>query len=79
LNLEETMRKGFEILGALLLGCTVMLGQPTAASVQATGSATMNVTPDQAQLSIGVITQAVTADAAGQANATLSNAVQYAL
>jgi uncharacterized protein YggE len=41
----------------------------TPGTVQANGSATMNVSPDQATLSVGVVTQATTAQDAAQQNA----------
>ena len=48
-------------------------------TIQASGSATRNVKPDMAQLSIGVVTQAATAQAAADQNATLADAVIKAL
>jgi uncharacterized protein YggE len=51
----------------------------TPASVQATGSATVYVAPDQAQLTAGVITQAATAQAAAEQNATSTTAMLNAL
>jgi uncharacterized protein YggE len=51
----------------------------TPASVQATGTATVQVAPDQAQLTAGVITQATTAQAAAEQNATSTTAMLNAL
>jgi uncharacterized protein YggE len=48
-------------------------------SVQATGNATRAVKPDMAQLNIGVVTQAATAQAAADQNATITDAVTKAL
>ena len=51
-----------------------------AASIQANGSATVTVNPpEQAQFTVGVVTEGATADQAVQQNATISNAVQSAL
>lgn len=72
------MRRILAILIGPLLGCAVLVAQTTPA-IQATGNSTINVTPDQAQLSIGVVTQGTTAQEAGTLNATLSNTVQNAL
>jgi len=47
--------------------------------VQATGSASIVVKPDQAQLEVGVITNGSTAQDAAQQNASLSSTVQTAL
>lgn len=49
------------------------------ASVQAQGSATINVVADQAQLSVSITTNGTTAQDAGQQNATLAAAVVTAL
>ena len=48
-------------------------------SIQATGSATIMVNPDQAQLNVGVTTRAETAQAAADQNAATTNAVINAL
>jgi uncharacterized protein YggE len=47
--------------------------------VQATGSATVSATPDQAQLDIGVVTNAGTAQDSAQQNATMTTAVLTAV
>jgi uncharacterized protein YggE len=78
LKLEETVQKIIAILLGSLLACAI-LGAQTAPAIQATGNSTINATPDQAQLSIGVVTQGATAQEAGTLNATLSNTVQSAL
>lgn len=77
------MRKS--LVTCMLLGCAVLPAQTLPAtltglaSVGATGSATINVNPDQAQLNIGVVTQGATAQEAGALNATLATTVQNAL
>jgi len=49
------------------------------ASITAVGSASISVPPDLARVDVGVNTQAATAQAASQANATLANTVIMAL
>ena len=61
----------------LLIPLLAMAQAP--ASVQATGSATIHVAPDQAQLNAGVITQATNAQAAAEQNATSTTAMLNAL
>jgi uncharacterized protein YggE len=48
-------------------------------AVQASGSATIYATPDQAQLDVGVVTNAATAQDSAQQNATITTAVLAAL
>ncbi|MGA7236598.1 MAG: SIMPL domain-containing protein [Bryobacteraceae bacterium] len=55
------------------------LAQTTPASVQAQGSATISVQPDQAQLTVSIATSGTTAQEAGQQNATLTATVLAAL
>ena len=55
------------------------LAQTTPASVQAQGSASISVQPDQAQLAISITTNGTTAQDAGQQNATLTATVMAAL
>jgi uncharacterized protein YggE len=76
LNKEDLM-----IRIALLLLVVSLAGAQTqpANTIQAAGSATRNVKPDMAQLSIGVVTQATTAQAAADQNATLAAAIVKAL
>jgi uncharacterized protein len=57
----------------------VLAQTPLSGTIQASGSATLNVNPDQAQMTVGVTTQASTADAAAQQNATRTAAVIDAL
>ena len=54
----------------------LLFGQST---VQASGSATVRVTPDQAQMTVSIVTQANTAQEAGQQNATIAATVIAAL
>ena len=63
----------------LLLCCSAMAAQTAVPSVQANGSATITVKPDQAQLDVGVVTNGATAQDASQQNANLSTTVQAAL
>jgi len=64
---------------AFCLAAAALMAQTTPASVQATGSATINVQPDQAQLNVSVTTQGTTAQTAGQQNATLTVIVTQAI
>src|ERR1051326_5584565 len=48
-------------------------------TIQAVGSATMTFQPNQAQFTVGVLTQGATAQDAAQQNATLATAVQNAI
>jgi len=63
-------------LAVVFAGC---LTAQTTATIQAQGTATLMATPDQAQITVSVITSGPTAQAAAQANATTSTAVQNAL
>jgi uncharacterized protein len=66
----------------LLLPLTTagLLGQTAAAgTIQATGTGTVNVKPDQVQLDVSVITQGSTASQAGQQNASQTSAMIAAL
>lgn len=49
------------------------------ATVQATGTASVSVTPDQAQISVSAVTQAATAQDAANQNATIANNIQTQL
>jgi uncharacterized protein YggE len=72
LDLETLMRRFVLLLTLAVVACAQTT---TTNSIQASGSATRNVKPDMAQLSIGVVTQATTADAAASQNATLTDSV----
>ena len=65
----------------ILLVCAVALPAQTqpAGTIQADGSASLNVQPDQAQLTVSVSTDGATAQAAAQQNATQTNQVLGAL
>jgi len=66
----------------LLLSAGALLGQspsPANGTIQATGSAMLSVNPDQAQLTVGVVTTSATAQVAAQQNAAQTTAVTNAL
>ena len=74
------MRRFHSFLTCLLLAAGGLLAQTAAPpSVQATGSATVSANPDQATLTIGVVTNGATAQEAAQQNATLATNVQNAI
>jgi uncharacterized protein len=62
-----------------LLVFTALAGAQTTRTVQATGSSTMQVTPDQASLDVGVVTSAATAQESAAQNATQTTAVLNAI
>jgi uncharacterized protein YggE len=66
------------LVTSLFLAVSIAAAQ-TPNTIQAAGSATRSVKPDMAQLNIGVVTQAATAQAAADQNATLTDAVIKAL
>jgi uncharacterized protein YggE len=66
-------------LALLLVAVSMAGGAQTAGSIQATGNATINARPDQATLTVGVVTQASTAQDAAQTNAAASDAMIKAL
>jgi hypothetical protein len=63
----------------LPLSAGALLAQTSPGAIQAIGSATISVNPDQAQLAVGVVTQGATAQDAGQQNAALTTTVLNAL
>lgn len=63
----------------LLMIAAPLQAQSTTPSVQAQGSASIAVQPDQAQLTITISTTGATAQAAGQQNANINAAVTTAL
>jgi uncharacterized protein YggE len=73
------MTRIIKLAAALCFGAAALVAQTTAASVQATGTATIYVQPDQAQLTVSVTTPGPTATAAGQQNANLTVAVTQAI
>jgi uncharacterized protein YggE len=80
LNLEtHVMPRLLSLLISLPLAVAALLAQTTPGAIQAIGSATISVNPDQAQLYVGVVTQSTTAQDAGQQNATLTTTVLNAL
>ncbi|HYW41267.1 MAG TPA: SIMPL domain-containing protein [Bryobacteraceae bacterium] len=66
-------------LSVCLVTTAALFAQAAAGTVQATGNASLGVNPDQASISIGVVTQGITAQDAAQQNATLSTTVQAAI
>jgi hypothetical protein len=73
------MTRTIHLAFAVWLGSAALVAQTTTASVQATGSATIYVQPDQAQLTVSVTTQGTTAQDAGQQNANLTAIVTQAI
>src|SRR5437667_3105194 len=67
------------VFAIVALGAAPLCGQNTPRSVQATGSATIFANPDQAQLEVGVVTNAGTAQDSAQQNATMTTAVLTAV
>ncbi|HTP88615.1 MAG TPA: SIMPL domain-containing protein [Candidatus Acidoferrales bacterium] len=63
----------------LALGAAAAAAQTAGRTVQATGSATILATPDQAQIDLGVVTNGATAQDSAQQNATMTTAVLAAL
>jgi uncharacterized protein len=73
-------------LALMILAAPIMLGgkalaqeKPAIPTITVTGEATVKVSPDQAQIDIGVVTQAQTAQAAGAQNAQKLDATIAAL
>ncbi len=73
-------------MALLILAAPIMLGgkafaqdKPATPTITVTGEATVKVSPDQAQIDIGVITQAATAQAAAAQNAQKLDATISAL
>jgi len=66
------MTRTIKLAVALCFGGAALVGQTTAASVQATGKATIYLQPAQAQLSVSVTTLWTTTTAAGQQNANVT-------
>ena len=73
------MPRFLSLLICLPLLAAALLAQISPSAIQAIGSATIAVTPDQFQLDVGVVTQSTTAQDAGQQNATLTTTVLNAL
>jgi uncharacterized protein len=79
-NQENVMPRILPLFLLLPLAGTAIFAQTVApGSIQATGTATVSVKPDQVQLDVSVITLAATAAQAGQQNATQTNAMIAAL
>ena len=73
------MIRTIKLAFAVWLGGAALVAQTTTASVQATGTASIYVQPDQAQLIVSVTTQGTTAQDAGQQNANLTATVTQAI
>ena len=73
------MPRFLSLLICLPLSAGALLAQTSPGAIQAIGSATISVNPDQAQLAVGVVTQGATAQDAGQQNAALTTTVLNAL
>src|SRR5215471_1732624 len=73
------MSRLFATFFVLTLGTAGLAAQTTPRTVQATGSATLTANPDQAQLDVGVVTNAATAQDSAQQNANLTTAVLTAV
>lgn len=73
------MPRFLALLICLPLSAGGLLAQTSTGAIQATGSATISVNPDQAQLDVGVVTQGATAQDAGQQNASLTTTMLNAL
>lgn len=72
------MQPVYSFLLAILLALCAN-GQNPPSTVQATGNASVSVTPDQATISVSAVTQAATAQDAANQNATLATNIQSAL
>ena len=73
------MPRFLSLLICLPLSVTALLAQTSPGAIQAIGSATISVNPDQAKLDVGVVTQGTTAQDAGQQNASLTTTMLNAL
>jgi hypothetical protein len=76
---KHVMHRLPSLLICLPLLAAALLAQTSSGTIQAVGSATISVNPDQAELNVGVVTQGATAQDAGQQNATLTTTVLNAL
>ncbi|HWB85622.1 MAG TPA: SIMPL domain-containing protein [Bryobacteraceae bacterium] len=75
------MRAFCRLLWTLPFAASVLMAQVIGPihTIQAVGNASISVNPDQAQLSVGVVTNATTAQDAAQQNATQTTAVVNAV
>jgi len=62
-----------------IVSTAALLAQSTANTIQASGNGIIHVVPDEAQLTVSVITQGTTAQDAGQQNTAVTTAVIAAL
>jgi uncharacterized protein YggE len=63
----------------IMTGAALRAQTPAAQTVQAIGTATLSVNPDQVKIDAGVVTQGATAQEAAQQNATVATAIINAL
>jgi uncharacterized protein YggE len=63
----------------LIVSSGALMAQTAASTIQSSGTGSIHVSPDQAQLIVSVVTQGSTAQDAGQQNATTTTAVIAAL
>ncbi len=73
------MTKTRAIVFLIVASAGTLFAQTTSGTIQAVGNGIIHVTPDQAQLTVSVVTQGATAQEAGQQNAALTDAVITAL
>jgi uncharacterized protein YggE len=73
------MMRIFVTFIALISCAAILTAQTPQRTVQAGGSATIYANPDQAQLDVGVVTSAATAQDSAQQNATMTTAVLTAV
>lgn len=69
------MRFSMGVVSVLACCAVTEAQEPSTPEIRVTGEATLNVQPDQAEIDLGVVTQATTAQAASEANATKLDAV----
>jgi uncharacterized protein YggE len=70
-----------KLIGTLffLAAISAIAQTPQRSTVQATGTASVSVTPDQAQINVSAVTQAATAQDAANQNATIATNIQSQL
>jgi len=73
------MSNGVRLILTMFLGAAFLGAQAGAGTVQATGTASLSVKPDQASLQVSVLTQGTTAQQAADKNASQATAVINAL
>jgi uncharacterized protein YggE len=76
---KMTRRRAGVLVTLLVVSAGALMAQTATSTIQATGNGIIHVTPDQAELTVSVVTQGSTAQDAGQQNATATTAVINAL